>query len=218
MIDNRKYVESEGFECETIFERDYPAGSRALHQKLLESGSEKRYLPHLNALMNGELDDTFRRLNPDLLMTIYLLPLEAMMLHYRYRVPQVVLTTALRHYADTPGSECVQTFMALEGATAMNVVNFIIKHSGAKPNKLEDLVTPMEQMQELLLCPGDLEIPSALSKEQTVSYVGPSIRDWAFSDIDLNRYQDKPALIYVTFGSQVGLFRKYYVDLIRIIN
>lgn len=201
--DNLPYLDEHGFQGEAIFREQYPAGYKK-KQKTNEQSDHSPEWEHLYLLAEGELDEIIHRRNPDLLVISYFLPIETLLLHYKYGIPQVIYTTFLREPFKTPFNNCIETILRLsstEPRLAERLIAWFEKNEIAFSSLLE-LAEPLKQMSEIVTCPRELDFPD-LEFERTVSHIGPPLRHPGDKTDSLTIPTDK-TILYGSFGSQTS--------------
>jgi MGT family glycosyltransferase len=207
--DGGDVVRRHGFAFTPILERVFPPGSTRVPQEDFEGNGRvaeeagRRYERYLGPMARGEeIDGAIRALRPDLLVTTSFEGARALVLHYRYRLPVVLLTTWLR-----PGTRA-EYLESLEGTlvrlrNGMDELLALARQVQPSARRLSDVTAPFLRMRELILCPEDLEIPDPTRvRERETFHVEASI--------DLDRGEEgmpplDPArrLLYVSLGSQL---------------
>jgi len=199
-------VRRAGFAMTPILESVFPPGSLRAGAAAAKNGDPDRHLDErlLTAMAQGtDLDGPLRAVRPSLLLTTSFQGARALVLHYRYRLPVVLLTTWLR-----PGTRA-EYLDSLEATLAGphgggDALVALARHVHPEIRRLRDATAPFLRMRELILCPEDLEIPDpARPPERETFYIEASI------DLDRRDEGSLPALdparrlLYVSLGSQV---------------
>lgn len=213
--DNETLVKTAGFDSTVIFPEIYPPGTIDSFQKLSRSASEKQYFPHVQRMIEGALDEAFDIYKPDIVLTSYFLPLESLLLMYKYPVRIIIFNPSLRMRKDTPVAECTECFMSLEGSLAGSVLNFVTSANQSSVRSLSDIFRPLDAIRELILCPKAMDLPSNSFDDQNVLHVWPRIGG---TRLEKHHFEMKPGsktIIYLSFGSQVSLFRHEYRKLVQ---
>lgn len=175
------------------------------YQKDGDEGQILLYERYLGALVRGEsLDGVIRTLQPDLLILNTFLAANALVLHYRYRIPILLLTPYLRTVTKA------QHAAGIEGAllrlrSGMDEFITLVRRADPTARRLSDLSAHFMRMPELILCPQDLELPRpGQPKEQEVYYGEASVdldrkddREFPWDQIDPSK-----RLLYCSLGSQ----------------
>jgi len=209
-------VQDAGFSSVIIFSEFYPPGAIKEFDELRQSGKSPKIKPHLISLLNGSLDHVFKKIKPDLLLIDYSLAFEALIIHYRYSINQVFFCTFLREENITPKVVCVGYFMNLEGDVPSAVLAFIQeKKRGVGLEKLDDILFPIDNMLEIILCPKEFEMPGKEYRDQRVCHIGPCIADiikFDRSDFVIPNFKRN---IFFTFGSQGSLYPEKFIKVIN---
>jgi zeaxanthin glucosyltransferase len=149
------------------------------------------------------LDGPIRGVRPDLLMTTSFQGARALILHYRYRLPVMLLTTWLR-----PGTRAAYldsleaTLTAPHGGAEALVA--LARHVHPEIRRLREATAPFLRMRELILCPDFLSLPGEdHPRERETFFIEASI------DLDRKDPGELPPidparrLLYVSLGSQI---------------
>ena len=230
VADCAEAVERQGFELAPILERLFPKGSlrisRALGQRTGEPLPEAGQLPRMRdgepfeqsfaAIASGEaLDEVVGDLKPDLFLVSSFYCGNALAVRYRYRRPVVLLTPHLRSFPkDRLASHLEGWLLRSRRGTAAFMA--LVEREDPTVRSFRDVCQRVLEMRELILCPGELELPEwRKDREREVFYVEPSV--------DLERREPgsfpwerlDPArrTLYCSFGSQMETFSKpRYLD------
>ena len=233
--DSAELVRQHGFDFSPILEHVFPKGTMHRFKKTLweSNGSRpavggrqsselqeevERYRPILGALVRGEgLDEPLRAFSPDLLVINSFLPLNALVLHFRYKLPVVLLTPYLR-------SDSKAEYAQLISGTLVNlpagVVDFLrlVKQTDPSVRRLDDLVTRFLAMRELIQCPRDLELPELLRTEPEVQYIEACVdlTRRSSGDFPWEKIDSSKRLLYCSLGSQSHVYgRERVTSLLR---
>jgi zeaxanthin glucosyltransferase len=170
-----------------------------------DAGEILLYERYLGALVRGEsLDGVIRTLQPDLLILNTFLAANALVLHYRYRIPIVLLTPYLRTMTKAQHAAGIEGALLRLRSGADDFFT-LVRRADPTARRFSDLSAHFMRMPELILCPQDLEVlKPGQPKEQEVFYGEASV--------DLDRKDDRefpwdqvdPAkrLLYCSLGSQ----------------
>ena len=174
------YVENQGFEYEIILEDMFPQEGKGSSNSMAEAQvlSQQFY----QGLMDGVLDTLFDKLKPKVLLTSYFIKLEALILAYKYDIPQIVYHLMLPPYVEAKPLSfpalvkeiCVKSFAELSGETPNKIIEFILKHRPSIKN-LSDITAPFDEMGHFVLCPQALRIRGDKTEYEKVQYLGPCI-------------------------------------------
>lgn len=213
--DSAPMVARQGFDFVPILSQVFPRGS--VHRWRSEKGApgeaepqaHKFYDQYLGTLARGDgLDGPVRSVQPDLFLLNSIMAVNALVLHYRFGRPVLLLTPHLRV------ANRLQTVQDLEGAmmrmsSAIIGLSELVRKKNPAARRLRDMTAPLLQMPELVQCPPDFDLPRDPTEEPepNVHSIEPSL--------DLSRRDDRsfpwerldPAkkLLYVSLGSQCHL-------------
>jgi zeaxanthin glucosyltransferase len=200
--DNIPYLANQGFPFELIFCNIYPEGyHRLLKEVDRKAPMETRHLP---ALIGGALDDILQRRKPDLLLVSYFLPIETLLLYYKYAVPMMIYTTFLREPSKSPFNNCIETIISLSSAEPRLLEQLVswIQEKDIIFSSLAQLAEPLKHLREIITCPAELDFPDR-EFEGNVYHVEPSIRIEKEKKKQLVMPSDK-IILYGSFGSQTA--------------
>jgi len=203
IADNRALVEDQGFRFYPIFRDVYPEG---FHQANKLSGAlslshAQRELKHMLGILDGVLDPFLEEYAPDLFIISAFLSLESLLLHYKYHIRPVMLTTYLRDTDMTLMSECLGGLLEFP-ADVMAAIADALDDLGIRFSSLMELLQPLDTFDELVLCPGELNIGPVSTADRTW-YLGPTIyQDKALGNsLDISGIRDSRKIIYASMGS-----------------
>lgn len=218
--DSAPMVIRQGFDFVPILSQAFPRGSSsrwrnekkehaAAGQRGGETNAHEFYDQYLGTLARGVgLDGPVRSVWPDLFLLNSIMAVNALVLHYRFDLPIVLLTPHLRV------CNRLQTVEDLEGAMmrmskAIIGLSELVRQKNPSARRLRDLTAPLLGMPELVQCPQDFDLPRGPMEEPepNVYYIEPSL--------DMSRRDDRPfpweridpakKLLYVSLGSQCFL-------------
>lgn len=184
---------------------DGKPAAKEWYQQDGDEGEVLLYERYLGALVRGEsLDGVIRTLQPDLLILNTFLAANALVLHYRYRIPIVLLTPYLRPMTKAQHAAGIEGALLRLRSGADDFFT-LVRRADPTARRFSDLSAHFMRMPELILCPQDLELPKpGQPQEQEVFYGEASV--------DLDRKDDRefpwdqvdPAkrLLYCSLGSQ----------------
>ncbi|NRB47197.1 MAG: hypothetical protein HRU41_05950 [Saprospiraceae bacterium] len=210
-------VSSYGFDTYPIFADLYPQGFvKQVKQKRAQQVVVKEQ--HYERLLQGELDPLIDRLQPKLLVVSFFIPIDNLILHYRYGIPQVVFQTYLpgpHELPDLSGSQlanfaaqfCLRQIMRLTGIFPNTMLSFLLK-KGIQITQLDDVVAPIRAMPQLMPCPQAFDFNMNDQDERSI-YLGPCIRkrDGVHQDISIFLPDDpSKKIIYMAMGSQISAY------------
>jgi MGT family glycosyltransferase len=217
--DSAPMVTRQGFDFVPILSQSFPRGSvsrwrsekgqAAAGPPGSETEAHEFYDQYLGTLARGEgVDGPVRSVQPDLFLLNSIMAANALVLHYRFDLPVVLLTPHLRVV------NRLQTIQDLEGAMmrmskAIIALSELVRQKNPAARRLRDMTAPLLHMPELVQCPRELDLPRGASEEDEpgVHYIEPSL--------DLSRRDERPfpwewidpakKLLYVSLGSQCHL-------------
>jgi zeaxanthin glucosyltransferase len=170
-----------------------------------DEGEIVLYERYLGALVRGEsLDGVIRTLQPDLLILNTFLAANALVLHYRYRIPIVLLTPYLRVMTKAQHAAGIEGALLRLRSGADDFFT-LVRRADPTARRFSDLSAHFLRMPELILCPQDLEIPKpGQPREQEVHYGEASVDLDRKDDRDFPWDRVNPAkrLLYCSLGSQ----------------
>ena len=195
-----------------ILNETYPAG-HSIENKL--EPLDQRWKPaHLMPLCRGEQGIAARFASgaaPDVLICGYFSTLEALLLHHRYDVRIVIMTTYLRHPMDDPAMFAKTKLVYMPRA----YVRAMFAAVGKPDMTIEQFIKPVEgYFPELIPCPKELDFDDDdWIHGKNVVYVEPMIERHALvtpaptipGSIDLEDYEElyPSGVIFATSGSQI---------------
>jgi UDP:flavonoid glycosyltransferase YjiC (YdhE family) len=209
-----------------IFPTLYPQGY-SFENKL--EPLDQRWKPHhLLPITRGALDGALTGPNaPQLLVSGYFTSLETLLIHYKYGVKFVIITTYLRHPEDDPALHAKAKLIHLQEAVARKLMDAVLP-ADKRGMTIEEFIQPLEDAKEIIPCPRQFDFtdPDWVHKAQ-VTYVESMIaRSSLTSDpVVLPNPYTVPAgkkLIYATSGSMVQdyesrarVFFRALIDMMR---
>lgn len=218
LADIKPKVEAQGFACYTIFKDLYPAGfTKALNQaRLQQADVEEDLEQHLEAIAQGSLDELIDDLCPKLILCSSFLSLEALLLHYQYDIPIVILRPNLPDQEEVEGKTWLdfgklsaqmveERLLRLKGKTVNRLLE-LLQDGLDSMNSLEDVVKPMLNIPHLILCPQALSLETFLTTEKDL-FIGPCIQPT--NPDQWETLACKPStrkLIYASMGSQINVY------------
>lgn len=168
---------------------------------------DQRWKPHhLLPICRGALDDIFLGPSaPDLLIGGYFTALETLLIHRKYGIPFILITTYLRHPDDTPRLHAKTKLVYMPRAVSQKIIDAV---SPAPGLDIDQFIEPLRDRLELIPCPRAFDFTDDdWSHGDHVKYVEPMIERQHLSGGSLPADPtDIPAgkkLIFGTSGSQV---------------
>jgi UDP:flavonoid glycosyltransferase YjiC (YdhE family) len=222
-----------------ILEDVYPLG-HSLENNLEPIG--QRWKPaHLLPIVTGnKLDFIFGApsgppspLRPNLLVSGYFNSLETLLIHYRYGIPFVTLTTYLRHPAEDPASFALMKLLYMQKPLMRKLIGGVTGDPDMAP---EDFVKPLNPADplghpEIIPCPADFDFKDRDWKHRAgTSYVEPMVLRTALDGSDAienspTLYRPIPSdkkIIFASSGSQVSDYedraRHFFRNLIEMMK
>jgi MGT family glycosyltransferase len=224
-----KPVRSQGFSFVPVFEELYPLGlAEDLYDRMGERlrqaaapADEERAVwaqpPHLESMLSmSDLDRALERLRPDLLICSFFLPVEILILWYRWKIPFLIVTTSLRLPEETPDRKALATLFDL-GPRGAEVFE-LARKQGLHVRTLEEFVRPLAEVPELIFCPPEFDFEGQ-DRGPHAYYVGgavPFARDEA-ADFPRQEIPEGATVIYASLGSQAHLYARKASRLYRVL-
>ena len=212
--DSAPMVTRQGFDFVPILSQLFPRGSVTRWRsdngspEETEPEAHRFYDQYLGTMARGQgLDEPVRSVRPDLFLLNSIMLVNALVLHYRFGLPVVLLTPHLRvtdrrqSVADLEGS-------MMRMSSAIIGLSELVRKKNPAARRLSDMTAPLLQMPELVQCPREFDLPRATEEpEPGVHFIEPSL--------DLSRRDERPfpweridpakKLLYVSLGSQCHL-------------
>jgi zeaxanthin glucosyltransferase len=208
--DAKPLIESHGLTAYACFEEFYPLGKVAQMRKTENSATHYLRDPgrFYLSFISGRLDEVMDKLNPKVILVGRFLALEALLLHYKYGIPQIIYHTLLPPnaldltLADVAAGICLDDFTGLSGDAPEEILSFMLG-KGAALNSLQDLVNPLRDMPQFMLCPKDFRLSGKRVGLRDI-YLGPCIRETApVVQGTINYFpDDNRKLLFASMGSQ----------------
>jgi zeaxanthin glucosyltransferase len=214
--DAAELVRSQGFELTPILGNVFPGGSMrgaskspggaqtttaAAIRNLRVSEVYDRYLGSLAS--DRGLGALIRGLQPDLFLVNSVYALNALVLHLRFDIPVVLLTSWLRSY---PKSDfCVgieEMLMQLQSSSPE--IFALFKRAAPLARRLRDITDRVREMRELILCPAELDLPRPVRIEPEVYHIESSVdlQRREAGSFPWERLAPHGRLLYCSMGSQ----------------
>jgi UDP:flavonoid glycosyltransferase YjiC (YdhE family) len=133
-----------------IFEKEYPFGYTKSNQH--RSVSERWKPVHLWNIINGGIEKAWGEFRPDLIISGYFASLETLLIHYKYDINFMILTTYLRHPDDDPGIRAIQNLVGMSEPMSRKIMS-----ECSDILDIHDFVKPLEAATELVPCPRKFE-------------------------------------------------------------
>jgi zeaxanthin glucosyltransferase len=188
LADAAELVERQGYPFSPIMENVFPKGStRTLRDKIeaAEGGEAARNLGYsdetvadlfIGSLVRGEdVAAAIRTRQPDVLLISSLYPPSALVMHYRFRIPILLITPWLRPFPKTEYVKFIEMSLAHLRGAAPDLVDLVQK-TEPTAKRFQDIARPFLAMRELILCPAELDLPRPeWGPEHEVFHIEPSI-------------------------------------------
>lgn len=192
----------------TILEDVYPRGYT--YENELEPQGQRWKPHHLLPIANGCLDNVFNASSadrPDLLIGGFFAGLEMLLIHYKYDIPILTLTTYLRPPSEDPAIHAAAKLRYMSGALAAKIMEAVVPAD--TPIDIMDFVLPLETCPEMIPCPREFDFyDDEQPHNPNVSYVEPMIERASLDGVTM---PDDPMatlpsdkkIIFATSGSMV---------------
>jgi UDP:flavonoid glycosyltransferase YjiC (YdhE family) len=188
----------------TVFASIYPLG-HSVENKL--EPIDQRWKPHhLLPLCRNELDPIFTGPNaPQLLIGGYFTALETLIIHRKYGIPFVIITTYLRHPQDDPAMHAKTKLLYMSRALSQKIIDLA---TGTTGMDIDTFIAPLDEHPEIIPCPREFDFydPDWVHRSN-VHYVEPMIQrvplDGTPAPADPTGLPADKKIIYATSGSQV---------------
>ena len=225
VADVKEMIQEEGFEAVSIFEDLYPEGTlrKVDHARAETSSKESEDLlgvqEHRLQMLNGRLDKLMKLLSPRLMVTCCFLPFESLIMHYKYNVEQIIYHPMLPSLnlrlekpdvslAELVHIDCLEEIGLLKGEYMKPFLK-MIRNAGKQFSNMNELVKPISQMPQLLICPSEVEIVDVLIKPNEI-IAGPGINDDT-ENVEYRMMEYLPAdhgkkLLFASIGPRVNAF------------
>jgi len=212
----------------TVLSDVYPPGY-SVENKL--EPIDQRWKPHhLLPITRGALDSVFRptgtgAVAPSLLVSGFFTALETLLIHYKYNIPFVTITTYLRHPQDTPAMHAKTKLLYMSQPLVRKLIDSAPASAGMS---IDDFIKPFKTQPEIIPCPRDFDFTDPdWVHNANVSYVEPMILRTALvagtpAPPDPTGIPANTKLIYGTSGSQVQDYefraREFFKNLIAMMS
>jgi MGT family glycosyltransferase len=217
LADAAELVQRQGYPFSPIMENVFPKGStRTLRDQIeaAEAGEAGREVGYSDAaatdlfvgsLVRGEdLAAAVQTRQPDVLLVSSLFPLNALVMHYRFGIPVVLITPWLRPFPKAEYSRYIESSLMLLRGAGTELFR-LIQEADPKAKRFQDIAARFIGLRELILCPADLDLPRPeWGQEPEVFYVEPSIElsRGRGDSFPWERLMPGRRLLYTSLGSQ----------------
>ena len=225
VVDVKEMIQAEGFRAIPVFEDLYPEGTlrkvnyAKTETSLKENEDILEIQEHRLQMLNGRLDKLMRLLCPRLIVTCCFLPFESLIMHYKYNIEQIIYHPLLPSLdlrrkkpnvslAEIVQADCLNEINTLKGEY-MGLFLKTIRSAGKRFSHLTEIVNPISQMPQLLICPDEMEIVDVSVKPNEI-ISGPGVNDDA-EQIEYRMMEFLPAdhgkkLLFASIGPRVNAF------------
>ncbi|WP_437635616.1 glycosyltransferase [Sorangium sp. So ce854] len=187
---------------------------------------DQRWKPHhLLPICRGALDPVFLGPSaPDLLIGGYFTALESLLIHRKYGIPFIILTTYLRHPDDTPRLHAKTKLVYMPRAVSQKIIDAVSPEPGLD---IDQFIEPLRDRLELIPCPRAFDFTDDdWNHDNHVKYVEPMIERQPLSGgsvrPDPTDIPEGKKLIFGTSGSQVQDYefkaRQFFINLIDMMS
>jgi UDP:flavonoid glycosyltransferase YjiC (YdhE family) len=210
--DNKFIVEGYGGTFRTILSKIYPVGHS--DENKLEPLDQRWKPHHLFPIAKGDADAlgtifTDSATKPDLLVSGYFTGLETLLIHYKYSIPFVLITTYLRHPCDRPCLHAKTKLLYMQKAVSRALIDSVVPEA-KKGMSIDEFVKPLSKYPEIIPCPKEFDFTDTdwnWKTQLNVSYVEPMIARSSLGGTtvpaDPTAIPSGKKLIFGTSGSQV---------------
>ena len=174
--DVEQTVRENGFEFYPVFADIYPLGyikkfARKPSGQLADS-SLYGMVDHLIQMMQLNVFwPTLEQICPDLLITNFFIMLEATIVYYKTRLPQVIFVP---FFMGNSLADIVLSHFTKLSDEIFTLYNFA-EQQGFRITNLRDLLTPISKFPAIIPCPREFELPDAV-EVKNIQYIEPLIR------------------------------------------
>jgi len=192
-------IRKQGFEVRTLFHDLYPGHPDNQQKGYIDPRLARRNPTLIPRLIEGELDALFEHSRPDILIMTFFLLLEAVIVHYKYKIQPVILTPFLPFPGTPKEHVCARLFIDKKGAETVQIAQYF--QSFGK-RTFEDILHPVSTFPELVLCPSELEI-EPLPGKRNCFYIQPSVYTGLSAESGTNgiHLPANKRIIYASLGS-----------------
>ncbi|MCP5048798.1 MAG: glycosyltransferase family 1 protein [bacterium] len=213
IIQNREAVLKFGFSYHVIFNEEFPEDFMEEFKARFdeEAGENQEGIDHISLMIADSipLDNIIAEIQPDILITTAFIQLETLILHYRFYIPQVVLNPMVRKPVVPLIRSCIDRYLQLPGKVSLEVMNFFNQRKKGEFKSITDMVAPLGEIPELILCPKEMVLPQ-WEYDSNVHFIEPSIRKEALlpgpSTLSLDIPEGRQ-VIFASMGSQAFRFK-----------
>lgn len=204
--DIKEIVESRGLNFFTVFEDVYPQGFIKEYKNAQKENKDSFIQlfrrPHLDLILSGQLDEIFDKLQPDLLIINYALPIETLIFQSRYCFKLLIFTSWLRNQWASPSVICNTIFNHLPESQKLRILKAIDPDS----TMTAKLLNTLDSITEIIPCPREIDFPDA-DYSTSVVHIETGINPKKERSNFLNNLcVGTKKLIYASLGSQSMLY------------
>ncbi|WP_340203693.1 glycosyltransferase [Ascidiimonas sp. W6] len=190
---SREIVEKTGFTYYEMYEN-------------LDIDFNSKNQEYYSRLLNDKTNDRIHQLNPKLIITNHFLILDTLIFYYKYKnIKQIVLYTHLLWLKDpiTLKELCFRSLCELTAGPLSAMIDFLSRNEISYQG-LDDIIAPIENIPEFLLCAKEFEINEVVEKDKKRRYLGPGILEEKASSsfFEDHNIPENKKLIYASMGSQ----------------
>lgn len=213
--DSGPLIRQQGFEFIPILSQVFPEGSalrlrREGIPRAVGLGEEpidqdvERYDQYLGAMAQGKgLDGPVAEARPDLFILNSILSLNALVLHFRFALPIVLLTSYLRTETREQSAANLESVLLRLRSGAVPFFDLVLSKAPSA-RRLRDVTDRLLRMPELIQCPRELDLPHGVAEEPEVYYIEAAV-DLSRREsqgFPWERIDPEKKLLYVSLGSQ----------------
>lgn len=190
---SRELVEKRGFDYYEMYE-DLDLDLKSMNQE------------HYSRLLTDKANDRISQLNPKLIITNNFLVLDTLIFYYKYKnVKHAVLYPHLLWLQNPLSIKeiCFQNLSELTSGPLTAMIDFLSRN-GISYQGLDDIIAPLEDIPEFVLCAKEFEIDDVVEKDKKRRYLGPGILEEKASTsfFEEHNIPEDKRLIYASMGSQ----------------
>ncbi len=209
-----------GFKFMPIFEDIYPEGFINNYKQFQKENPD--YLvkelprPHLNSIINGDLDNVIKDFAPALLIANSVLSIESCLILKKYKLKMLFFTSWLRKKDTYPAAMCKYIYENLDETSKKNITNFL----KAQNSDNNEVFERLNEVPELIPCSSAFELPG-IDYETEVRYIETGLE---FSKSDFTGtlgIASNKKILYVALGTQTAIYpgiKAFYQSVIEMFS
>jgi zeaxanthin glucosyltransferase len=199
-----KIIAANGFESIAILQNVYPAGHSEKKNADISTGYSFFLSEDIDALIMG--------LSPRLFISSWALPMESLLLHYKFKIPQIqyhcnfpFIGASKRNFSSVVTNECIRLLLGLPAKVVSRLLD-LVRERNIIFSSFRELVDPLADMPRFILCPVKFDLEGLVLCDKDI-LLGPCIREPLTEN--QKRVKDIMALagnrkvIYASMGTQV---------------